>query len=68
MASQTSQLAALADLLRDADTLLSPLVRDPQHDSALGALAAAGPRAAEAPEEYILLVEAIREGYLLHYG
>ena len=32
-----------------------------------GALAAAGPRAAEAPGEYLLLVEAIREGYLLHY-
>jgi hypothetical protein len=68
MASQSSQLDALADLLRDADTLLSPLVRDPGHDAALGALAAAGPRAAAAPEEYTLLVEAIREGYLLHYG
>jgi hypothetical protein len=31
-------------------------------------LAAAGPRAAEDPEEYELLVEAIYEGYLLHYG
>ena len=36
-------------------------------EPALGALAAAGPRAAEAPDEYMLLVEAIREGYLLHY-
>ncbi|MGH2957951.1 MAG: hypothetical protein ACRDL6_13275, partial [Solirubrobacterales bacterium] len=35
---------------------------------ALGALAAAGPRAAAAPAEYSLLFEAIREGYLLHYG
>jgi hypothetical protein len=68
MASQSSQLAALAELLRDARTLLSPLVRDPEQDCALGALAAAGPRAASAPEEYTLLVEAIREGYLLHYG
>jgi hypothetical protein len=31
-------------------------------------VAAAGPRAASAPEEYELLVEAIFEGYLLHYG
>jgi hypothetical protein len=31
-------------------------------------LAAAGPRAAEDREEYELLVEAIYEGYLLHYG
>ena len=31
-------------------------------------LAAAGPRASGAPEEYELLIEAIYEGYLLHYG
>ena len=68
MSSQSSQLPALADLLRDARTLISPLVRDPDDDAALGALAATGPRAAAAPEEYALLVEAIREGYLLHYG
>ena len=34
----------------------------------LGELAAAGPRAAAAPGEYALVVEAVREGYLLHYG
>ena len=31
-------------------------------------LAAAGPRAAADPGEYALVVEAVREGYLLHYG
>ncbi len=31
-------------------------------------IAAAGPRAREQAEEYELLVEAIYEGYLLHYG
>jgi hypothetical protein len=31
-------------------------------------MAAAGPRAAGREAEYELLVEAIREGYLLHYG
>jgi hypothetical protein len=32
------------------------------------AIAAAGPRASGAPDEYELLIEAIYEGYLLHYG
>ena len=31
-------------------------------------IAAAGPRASAAPEEYSLLVEAIYEGFLLHHG
>jgi hypothetical protein len=33
-----------------------------------GDTAAAGPRSAADPARYALLVEAIREGYLLHYG
>jgi len=33
-----------------------------------GDVASAGPRAARDPARYALLVEAIREGYLLHYG
>lgn len=60
-------LAALAAILRDRDDVISPYVRDPEEGPALGVLAAAGPRAAAAPDEYVLLVEAIREGYLLHY-
>jgi hypothetical protein len=36
--------------------------------AALGALAAAGPRASVDPDAYELLIEAIYEGYLLHYG
>ena len=36
--------------------------------SSPAALAAAGPRAAGRREDYELLVEAIYEGYLLHYG
>ena len=35
--------------------------------SPYGPLAAAGPRAASDPARYELLMEAIREGYLLHY-
>src|SRR3954468_22499897 len=67
MASTGTSLASLAALLRDGENVISPYVRDSDEEPALGALAAAGPRAAEAPGEYLLLVEAIREGYLLHY-
>jgi hypothetical protein len=31
-------------------------------------LAALGPRSAASPGEYALVVESVREGYLLHYG
>jgi hypothetical protein len=67
MASTTSSLAALATLLRDGENVISPHVRESEEPPVLGVLAGAGPRTAEAPEEYTLLVEAIREGYLLHY-
>jgi hypothetical protein len=67
MASTRISLASLAALLRDGENVISPYVRDSDEEPALGALVAAGPRAAEAPDEYLLLVEAIREGYLLHY-
>lgn len=67
MASTGTSLAPLAALLRDGENVIAPHVVDSDEEPALGALAAAGPRAAEAPDEYLLLVEAIREGYLLHY-
>jgi hypothetical protein len=67
MASNPTSLAALSALLRDGENVITPYVRDSDEDPALGALAASGPRAAEAPDEYTVLVEAIREGYLLHY-
>jgi len=67
MASTTTSLEALTSLLRDAESVIAPYVRDSDEEPTLGALAASGPRAVEAPDEYILLVEAIREGYLLHY-
>jgi len=38
------------------------------HGAGPGSVAASGPRAAGRREEYELLVEAIYEGYLLHYG
>src|SRR5215211_6001440 len=67
MASTATSLAPLAALLRDGENVISPYVVESDEVPALGALVAAGPRAAQAPDEYTLLVEAIREGYLLHY-
>jgi hypothetical protein len=61
-------LRALASQLRAEDTPIAPHVIDPAAAPELGRIAAAGPRAAAAPGEYALLVEAVREGYLLHYG
>ena len=60
-------LARLADELREAD-VIAPHVRSCDERPSLGLLAAAGPRAAADPGAYVLLFEAIREGYLLHYG
>jgi hypothetical protein len=69
MSPPDAALRHLAEQLRDEDSVISPHVTDPgDHSPALGLLAAAGPRAAEAPGEYALLIETIREGYLLHYG
>ncbi len=61
-------LRALAGLLREGGTPISGRVVDPVEEPVLGLLAAAGRRAAAAPAEYALIVEAVREGYLLHYG
>jgi hypothetical protein len=66
--SPADALRILAVTLRGEDTPISPHVVDPTEDPAFGPLAAAGPRGAAAPGEYSLVVEAVREGYLLHYG
>src|SRR5918999_4693780 len=69
MSSPEAALAALAERLRAEESVISPHVTDPvESEPALGLLAAAGPRAAAAPGEYSLLIESVREGYLLHYG
>ena len=52
-------LQALADQLRVEDTPIAPHVVDPAERSQLGELAGGG--------EYALVIEAVREGYLLHY-
>jgi len=59
----------LAELLRsDGGLIASALADAAPSDGALGAVAAAGPRAAGREQDYALLVEAIYEGYLQHYG
>ena len=61
-------LRRLAQLLRDEDTPISPYVVDPTEEPDFGLRASAGSRTAAAPAEYALVVESVREGYLLHYG
>ena len=70
-------LARLRELMCDAGGLMASLVDEDAGDgrhSAEGhtpspaSVAASGPRAAAKRDEYELLVEAIYEGYLLHYG
>jgi hypothetical protein len=54
-----NSLQALADQLRSEDTPISPHVVDPTEAPELGELAGGG--------EHALVIEAVREGYLLHY-
>jgi hypothetical protein len=69
MASDPTQaLSVLAARLREAESPLATHVTDSEERPVFGLLAALGPRAAAEPGEYALVVEAVREGYLLHYG
>ena len=68
MSEPADALRVLAAQLREEETPISPHVVEPAEEPVFGPLAAAGPRAAAAPAEYALVVEAVREGYLLHYG
>ncbi|MFN8163112.1 MAG: hypothetical protein U0R26_04635 [Solirubrobacterales bacterium] len=68
MSEPGEALRALAAQLREEQTPISPHVVEPVAAAELGAIAASGPAAAAAPGEYALVVEAVREGYLLHYG
>jgi len=69
-----SGLQRLRELIREGGGLLAGLLDPDGSDPSAGGgpgpaeLAAGGPRAQGRPEEYELLVEAIYEGYLLHYG
>ena len=64
-------LLRLRELLQEGGGLLAGLLGDPPAEpraSDPAAIAASGPRAEGRREEYELLVEAIYEGYLLHYS
>jgi hypothetical protein len=62
-------LARLAGALRDEGGLVAAALRPaPGEGSPHAAAAAAGPRARGREAAYALLVEAIREGYELHYA
>ena len=63
-----SILDRLADDVRARGGLLANAVSPASSDGAYGAIAAAGSRAAGHEDDYALLVEAIHEGYLLHYA
>ena len=63
-----SVLARLAGEVRGSGGLLAGTLAVPSDDGAYGAVAASGSRAAGHEDDYALRVEAIREGYLLHYG
>lgn len=68
MSDPAGALRDLAARLRDGNTPISAHVVDPAVPPALGMRAAAGPRGQAAPAEYALVMEAVYEGYLLHYG
>jgi len=61
-------LDRLATEVRRRGGLLANAVAPASADGALGEIAAAGPRAEGHEDDYALLVEAIHEGYLLHYA
>lgn len=77
MSETANGLARLRALLREQGGLIATLLAPPPDGNGAGharahaspaTLAAEGPRAQGRREDYELLVEAIYEGYLLHYG
>jgi len=73
-AATEATLRRLREALREQGGLLAGALRDgeqtvvPAGDPALGTVAAAGPRSACHTDDVAFVIEAIREGYLLHYG
>jgi len=63
-----SAVRRLAELLQGDGGLIAGAVAPTRADGSHGAAAAAGPRADGRRDDYALLVEAIFEGYLQHYG
>lgn len=68
MTELADTLDRIAERLREAEAPLSEHVISSPERPVFGLLAALGPRSAATPGEYAFVVEAVREGYLLHYG
>jgi len=66
--SPATALIALSERVAAEGDPLSAHIVTPAAVPVLGELVAAGPRTAAAPAEYAFIVEAVREGYLCHYG
>ena len=66
--SASDPLHELASLLADEPMLAAHVELANGAPAPLGALAGAGPRTSANASDYALIVEAVREGYLLHYG
>jgi hypothetical protein len=67
--SEAVTLRRLSTIVASDDGLLRGALRDQPHGTTPhGDLVALGPRAADHPADLPLVVEAVREGYLLHYG
>ena len=66
--SPEAALDVIAQRLRDDGTIAVEALTEPSDPPVLGPLAAAGPRAAADPGGYSFVIEAVREGYLLHHG
>jgi hypothetical protein len=67
-AALTALGAVRAALAAEGGLLADALGPEPSADGALGAAAASGPRSAGHEADIAFVVEAIREGELLHYG
>jgi hypothetical protein len=68
MTDPDGALGALATLLREENSVISPHVIEPSRAPLLGRLVASGDRVNANKGEYAFVVEAVREGYELHYG
>jgi hypothetical protein len=64
----SAALDRLAAEVRDRGGLLAGTVEAESGEGGLGELAAGGRRSAANADDYALLIEAIHEGYLLHYA
>jgi hypothetical protein len=67
VAEPADALRVLAARLREEGTPISSHVAELEQAPELGLIAADGPRSSASPGEYALIVEAVHEGYLLHY-